>query len=135
VFSSLTSGHGLTVGSERGFSVRHGYIAINISGVRFFAHRLAFLFMTGEWPKDDVDHINGIKTDNCISNLRLATICQNTAYHLGDSERRNIVRDGNKFRVEMIVHGVRYRRRAATLEKAIAVREEMYARFPALAAR
>lgn len=95
------------------------------------------MWVHGEHPPEGmtIDHINGIKTDNRIANLRLATVCQNVAFHVGDRERRNIVKDAKGFRVEMIVHGVRYRKRAYTLEKAYAVREEMYAKFTPLADR
>ena len=50
---------------------RHGYITISIDYRRHFAHRLAFLFMHDEWPKGDIDHINGIKGDNRFHNLRV----------------------------------------------------------------
>ena len=49
---------------------RHGYIAIRIDGTLYRAQRLAFLYMTGEWPHDQVDHIDGITNNNRWSNLR-----------------------------------------------------------------
>ena len=54
-----------------------GYVHIGIKKHNYLAHRLAVFYMTGEWPKYDVDHINGIRTDNRWANLRPASRSQN----------------------------------------------------------
>lgn len=56
---------------------RSGYREIKIDDRHYLAHRLAFLFMTGAWPEDQVDHINLKKNDNRWKNLRPATPQQN----------------------------------------------------------
>lgn len=50
-------------------SIALGYRTIKIGGAEYYEHRLAFLYMTGEWPAR-VDHINGIKDNNRWANLR-----------------------------------------------------------------
>lgn len=52
------------------FSKQTGYILLRVDHRLWLAHRLAFLFMTGEWPKHEVDHINGNRSDNSWGNLR-----------------------------------------------------------------
>ena len=54
-----------------------GYLRVGIYGVGWQANRLAWLYMTGEHPMHEVDHINGVRVDNCWSNLRAATSSQN----------------------------------------------------------
>ena len=48
----------------------HGYCYIQFLDAPKSAHRLAFLYMTGEWPEKQVDHINGVRDDNRWCNLR-----------------------------------------------------------------
>lgn len=66
-------------GSVAGCSDHYGYQVIRIDDVLYKAHRLAWLYMTGEWPHDDIDHINGQPSDNRFSNLRQASAAQNLA--------------------------------------------------------
>lgn len=54
-----------------------GYLEMSINCKKHKAHRLAWLYMTGEWPKNHIDHINGNRADNRFSNLREATWKQN----------------------------------------------------------
>lgn len=67
----------IVVGREVGSVGRRGHVQINIYRKAYKAHRLAWLYMYGESPTKDLDHINGIKTDNRIANLREATRSEN----------------------------------------------------------
>ena len=55
-----------------------GYVVVHIFGKRYFAHRLAWLYVYGEWPKNQIDHIDRVKYHNWISNLRDATPTENS---------------------------------------------------------
>lgn len=60
------------LGTDNGF----GYLRITVFGKSYYAHRLAWFYMKGVWP-DQIDHINGIKSDNRIDNLRSVNTQQN----------------------------------------------------------
>jgi len=56
---------GKTLGTDNGF----GYLRITVLGRSYYAHRLAWFYVNGEWPLT-IDHLNGVKSDNRIANLR-----------------------------------------------------------------
>ena len=64
-------------GKQAGYLTYDGYISITVNKKHIMAHRLAWFYIYGIMPKDMIDHINGNKTDNKISNLREATNQQN----------------------------------------------------------
>lgn len=53
------------------------YIKIRFNGKLYYAHRLAWLYVYNEWPIEHIDHINRIKFDNRIENLRKSTHQEN----------------------------------------------------------
>lgn len=64
-------------GQEAGCLHSQGYIVIGLGGVQHQAHRLAWLYVHGDWPPLGMDHISGDRADNRMPNLRLATVAQN----------------------------------------------------------
>lgn len=69
----LPTGRRGVVGTLAGSAHVSGYVHIQILGRQYKAHRLAFLHMTGKWPSEEVDHINGDRANNKWSNLREST--------------------------------------------------------------
>ena len=65
------------VGKIAGTTAKNGYCCIRLKGKPYYAHRIAWLYVHGKEPEHYIDHINGIKTDNRICNLRQATHTQN----------------------------------------------------------
>jgi hypothetical protein len=64
-------------GSRAGSVNKLGYRVIGIGKRKYAEHRLAWLYMKGEWPILDIDHDNGLTADNRWKNLREATESQN----------------------------------------------------------
>jgi hypothetical protein len=64
-------------GARAGRLNANGYWEIGVDGRLHQAHRLAWLYVHGAWPADQIDHVNGVRDDNRIANLREATAAQN----------------------------------------------------------
>ncbi len=70
----------VSVGEVAGhIHAKHGRVNIKVGRKLYRAHRLAWLYVHGEWPELDIDHSNGNPSDNRLSNLRQATKTQNQA--------------------------------------------------------
>lgn len=65
------------IGEVAGAANTKGYLQIRVDGRLYVAHKLAWLWVKGEFPSVQIDHRNRIRDDNRISNLRLATNKQN----------------------------------------------------------
>lgn len=91
----------VVVGSVAG-CLSNGYSQITLLGTKVRVHRLIWLFETGQWPINEIDHIDGDKTNNHISNLRDVTHQVNTQ-NLIKSKSNNVtgligaVVEGKKF--------------------------------------
>lgn len=63
-------------GKTCGRTHKNGYVDIGINGKKIAAHRLAWLYVKGQWPAE-IDHINGDRADNRLANLRECTHAEN----------------------------------------------------------
>lgn len=79
IFRRKISSGGQAIGCVAGTISNRGYIRIRIKNKAYFAHRLAWLYEYGEWPENEIDHINGIKSDNRLINLRNASRSDNNS--------------------------------------------------------
>ena len=77
IFVWIKPQKGIRVGDLAGNLSTTGYARIGLDGISYQAHRLVYLYIYGYLPDDDIDHINGIRNDNRLCNLRLATRGQN----------------------------------------------------------
>lgn len=110
-------------GDRAGTTRRDGRRQIRVDGNTYLASRLAWLYMTGVWPQNEIDHHNRIKGDDRWENLRDATHSQNM-YNRDWCERsgewRGICTDGNQFRV---IIGNEYLGHFPTFEEAKTARD------------
>lgn len=97
-----------SAGSLLGSKTVHGYVVIGVNGHKIYAHRLAWLYVYGFFPKE-IDHINRDRSDNRLSNLRSVSRSENnmnatrktTTGHIG------VWRNGKKYSVVRRVSGKR----------------------------
>ncbi|EKD22531.1 MAG: pathogenesis-related transcriptional factor and ERF protein [uncultured bacterium] len=88
-----------------------GYIRVCIHGHRYGAHRVIWLMATGEWPRHDIDHLSGVRTDNRLANLRDVTRqqnLQNLRTGRGSSKLIGVARYKDRFRAEIRIAGKKH---------------------------
>jgi hypothetical protein len=83
-----------------GWADKLGYIHIRVNNRLHLAHRMAWLWVYGEWPASNLDHINGNPSDNRICNLRLCNQSQNIGnskiQRVNSSIRKGVSWDKNR---------------------------------------
>lgn len=94
------------VGSVAGSVGNRGYVAIWVDRHLYLAHRLAWFYMTGEWPVALIDHDDTDKSNNRWTNLRPASNSQNKAngkkYADGARLPKGVTRVGDKYRSQIV---------------------------------
>ena len=85
----LSSRNSVRAGSVAGGVDREGYRRITIGRKTYNEHRLAWAYVHGYMPKDEIDHINGVRGDNRIENLREADRFLNTQNVLKRSNNKS----------------------------------------------
>lgn len=94
-------------GAVAGSAHNAGYINIGVGGKKYLAHRLAWLYVYGEWPKHHIDHINRNRSDNRICNLRDVTTQQNLSnssnYCTNTSGRKGVYWDKRDLRFRALI--------------------------------
>ena len=73
IFTRLVAVGATKIGDVADFLRPDGYVQIQISKKKYLGHRLAWLYMTGNFPNEQTDHLNGIRHDNRWVNLRDVT--------------------------------------------------------------
>jgi len=92
-FNKVQRGVRGPIGEPAGNYDKDGYIVISIDRKKYRAHRLVWLYMTGEWPEAEIDHKDGVPWNNRWDNLREATRSDNITNSnraLGESGFRGV---------------------------------------------
>jgi hypothetical protein len=100
-----------TAGSIAGSAKGRGYRHLNVDGRLYIEHRLVWFYVHGVWPEGEIDHINGVRDDNRIANLRVvprtAENRQNTRKVRSDSRVgiQGVKRSGTRWKAVITVRG------------------------------
>lgn len=80
-FTNRFRSGGRPSGSVAGSARKDGYVKIRIDSRAYYAHRLAWLYVTGSFPVGDIDHLDGDRSNNRFANLRDVSRAENNRNH------------------------------------------------------
>lgn len=92
----------INIGDIAGSKDAKGYLCIRVDGKTYKSHRLAWLYVHGSSPSGEIDHINGVKHDNRISNLRDVSKSGNQQNRRGV---RGYNKDGRQWKAQIQANG------------------------------
>ena len=103
IFTWIVNRRRVKSGDTAGYNHPKGYIYINHRKKIYLAHRLCWFYMTGSFPTNQIDHINGIRYDNRFINLREATNAENGANSVvqGKVPYKGVNMVGKKYRANI----------------------------------
>lgn len=107
----VSTSNRIKVGDIAGGAHNSGYILISVDSKLYLAHRLAWLYINGNFPLKQIDHVNGVRNDNRLINIRECSQYENnqnmvsrknaTSKHIGVSWNK----ERNKWRAAIYVNG------------------------------
>jgi hypothetical protein len=101
IFTHKKAYGGVEKGQVAGCLSSLGYTRIKVNSIGYMAHRLAWIYVFGNYPTCGIDHINRIKTDNRIANLRELPQCLNML----NNAAKGFTKRGNKYRAQLGING------------------------------
>jgi hypothetical protein len=109
----ISLAYNAAVGDPVGHISGDGYLHASIDGKKYKLHRLAWLYMMGEWPPEQLDHKNMWRTDNRWDNLREATNAENNRNRGAQSNNRSGLKGASwvakagRWQARIVVNGQR----------------------------
>lgn len=112
VFTRNSTVGGSLAGSVAGYKAPDNRIKIYIDGKNYNAHRLVWMYVHGYMPDDDIDHIDGNPSNNCLANLRKVSHQVNLQNRKGPTKANGlgvmgVIRNKKRFGAQIKVDGKR----------------------------
>ena len=106
------SGNKRKAGTQAGRVMKKGYRQLTVDYIQYLEHRLAWFYVYKEWPKLYIDHINEVKSDNRISNLRDVNQTTNLLNQANPQKNNNsgfrgvsFIKRNGKYRAQLMICG------------------------------
>jgi hypothetical protein len=107
----IRKAYNIPAGSIAGQRLPDGYRQVSFNLRMYMAHRLAWLYVHGQWPAAELDHINGNRDDNRLANLREASRTQNNYNRKPRSDSacglKGVQRSWNRWVARITINGKR----------------------------